>query len=175
VHALADLKRALEEKPVSRPEFHYVTYIDTTPEALWQALTDPAFTKRYWGAELKSDWEPGSPVLWREGGDEFHDWDQVVLEAKPYERLSYTWHNYQESFAEYFGWSAERLAELRQEKISKVTFEIEQADSAVKLTVLHDDFEGDTEMLQGISAGWPLILSKLKTLLETGKVMDGDV
>src|SRR5919202_1830196 len=55
VHALADLKTALEA-PMSRPEFVYVTYIKTTPERLWQALTDPAFTRQYWGVEFDSDW-----------------------------------------------------------------------------------------------------------------------
>jgi uncharacterized protein YndB with AHSA1/START domain/DNA-binding transcriptional ArsR family regulator len=169
-HALADLKRALEEEPLNRNEFHYVTYIDTTPGKLWQALTDPAFTKRYWGAELKSDWKPGSPILWREFGEEFHDWNQVVLKADPPRLLSYTWHNYQEPFAEHLGWSDEQLAEGRRESISKVTFEIEQAGSAVKLTVLHDGFEGETAMLKGVSGGWPKILAKLKTLLETGEV-----
>src|SRR5881392_814732 len=56
VHALADLKRALEDTTVDKPSFVYTTYIQTTPERLWQALTDPAFTDRYWGATHDSDW-----------------------------------------------------------------------------------------------------------------------
>ena len=67
-----------------------------------------------------------------------------------------------------FGWSDERLAELRKERRSKVTFEIEPAGPMVMLTVTHDDFEPDSEMLRGVSSGWPAILSSLKTLLETG-------
>src|ERR1700755_2042795 len=60
VHALADLKTALEDSPVDRPQFVYVNYIKTTPERLWQALTEPAFTERYWGMVLHSDWRAGS-------------------------------------------------------------------------------------------------------------------
>src|SRR3954469_4518735 len=56
VEALADLKRVLEEQPMDRPSFVYTTYIRTTPEQLWQALTDPAFTQRYWGARFRTDW-----------------------------------------------------------------------------------------------------------------------
>ena len=171
-HALADLKNALEGTPMSNPEFVYVTYIETTPEKLWQALTDPAFTVRYWGAELKSDWRPGSPVLWREGDGEFQDLDQVVLESDPPRRLSYTWHNYQPQHARHFGWSDEYLAELRKEPRSKVSFEIEPAGATVKLTVRHDGFDTETEMLKAIGGGWPAILSSLKTLLETGKTLD---
>ena len=70
-----------------------------------------------------------------------------------------------------FGWSDERLAELRQEKRSKVTFEIEPVAGVVKLTVVHDDFEPDSEMRRGVSDGWPGILSNLKSLLETGDVV----
>lgn len=173
VRALADLKRALEDRPMGKPEFVYVTYIQTTPEKLWQALTDPAFTVRYWGAELESDWQVGSPVLLRQKPfwDEYRDVDQVVLESDPYRRLSYRWHNYQPEFAEMFGWTDERLAELRKEQVSKVTFDIEPAGSAVKLTVIHDDFEPGSEMLDSVSQGWPQILSNLKSLLETGETL----
>jgi uncharacterized protein YndB with AHSA1/START domain/biotin operon repressor len=170
-HALADLKRALEEKPMSRTDFVYVTYIESTPEKVWQALTDPAFTKRYWGAELKSDWLVGSPLLWREGDGEYEDMDQVILESDPPRRLSYSWHNYQTKHAALFGWDDEKLAQLQKEKRSKVIFEIEPAGSTVKLTVRHEGFDSETEMLKAISGGWPAILSSLKTLLETGEAL----
>ncbi|MEU5880947.1 metalloregulator ArsR/SmtB family transcription factor [Spirillospora sp. NPDC047279] len=172
--ALADLKRALEDSPVSDTQFVYVTYIRTTPEKLWQALTDPAFISRYMdGTGPDSDWRVGSPIRWRMDPEhEFQDWDQKVLEAEPGKRLAYTWHNYQPEMAEYFGWSDEKLAELQKEKRSKVTFEIEPAgDETVKLTVVHDDFEPDSEMLKGVSGGWPAILSSLKTLLESGETL----
>src|ERR671911_2092470 len=68
VLALADLKRALEETPMQKPTFAYTTYIKTTPERLWQALTDPAFTSRYWGATFETDWKPGSTIVWEERG-----------------------------------------------------------------------------------------------------------
>jgi len=173
--ALADLKHALEDGAMSHPEFVYVTYIRTTPQELWRALTDPAFTHRYWGAGLVSDWKVGSPVLWQDApGGEARDLDQVVLEAEPFRRLSYTWHNYQPEHAGFFGWTKDQLAGLLAEKRSKVTFEIEPHGSSVKLTVIHDGFAGDTEMLRAVSGrkaetgGWPEILANLKTLLETG-------
>jgi uncharacterized protein YndB with AHSA1/START domain/DNA-binding transcriptional ArsR family regulator len=171
--ALADLKRALEDSAVSQTEFLYVTYIAATPEMLWRALTETAFIRRYFeGGGPESDWQVGSPVEWKMGADdEPHDWDQRVLEAEPYRRLSYTWHNYQPEMAALFGWSDEKLAELRNEPISKVTFEIEPAGAAVKLTVRHDDFPADSEMLRGVSQGWPMILSNLKSVLETGEIL----
>jgi len=176
VRALADLKRALEEPAMSQTEFVYTTYIRTTPEELWKALTDPAFTHRYWGAGLVSDWKVGSPVLWQdEPGGEPRDMDQVVLESEPNRRLSYTWHNYQPGHAEFFGWTDEYFAELVKEKRSKVTFEIEPVRSMVRLTVIHDGFDRDSEMLKAVSGrkpesgGWPEILAGLKSLLETGE------
>src|ERR1700744_6337304 len=68
VHALADLKRALEDTPMDKPSFVYATYIRTTPERLWQALTDPAFTERYWETTFDSDWQTGSPITWHTRG-----------------------------------------------------------------------------------------------------------
>jgi len=169
---LADLKQALEETEMS-DDFVYVTYIRTTPEKLWEALTEPSFIARYFdGGGPRSDWQVGSKVLWSMwAGDGPHDWDQHVLEADPPRRLSYSWHNYQPEMQEMFGWSDERLAELQQEKRSKVTFDIEPAGQAVKLTVTHDDFVPDSEMRKGIAQGWPAILSNLKSVLETGEVL----
>src|SRR4051794_12128977 len=103
VRALADLKQALED-PMGQNEFVYTTYIRTTPEQLWRALTEPAFTLRYWGIGMQSDWKPGSPILLQWGpGQEFRDIEQVVLESDPYRRLSYRWHNYQREHAAMFG------------------------------------------------------------------------
>jgi DNA-binding transcriptional ArsR family regulator/uncharacterized protein YndB with AHSA1/START domain len=168
VHALADLKHALEDGPMSKPEFVYVNYIKTTPEKLWQALTDPAFTRRYWGVELESDWTKGAPVTWRENGAEMRDPEQVVLVCDPYRRLSYTWHTFTPEWAKAHHVSDEALAELVKERRSKVTFDIEPADSAVRLTVTHDDFEPGSAILEDVSQGWPQIVSSLKTLLESG-------
>jgi uncharacterized protein YndB with AHSA1/START domain len=172
VHALADLKHALEGRSVGQTEFVYVTYIDTTPEQLWRALTDPAFTLRYWGIGLQSDWKVGSPILLQWGpGEPFNEIDQVVLESEPYRRLSYRWHNYQREHAAMFGWSDETFAELVKEPLSKVTFELEPYGQLVKLSVVHDGFQPDSEMLRGTSQGWPAILSNLKTLLERGETL----
>lgn len=157
---------------MSETEFVYTTYIATTPERLWQALTDPAFTRRYWGAELYSDWQVGSPVLWKEGLDEEpRDLGQVVLETEPQRRLSYTWHHPRPYHAEMLGWSAERLAEAQREPRSRATFDLEPADDAVKLTVTHAGFASGSPMLDAVSAGWPQLLANLKTLLETGDTM----
>jgi uncharacterized protein YndB with AHSA1/START domain len=153
---------------MAQTEFVYVTYIHTTAETLWQALTDPAFTLRYWGIGMDSDWEVGSAIRVQRGpGEDFRDIEQVVLEAEPYRRLSYRWHNYQPEHAELFGWSDERFAELVKEPLSKVTFDLEPYGATVKLTVVHDGFETESEMLNGVRSGWPAILSSLKTLLET--------
>jgi DNA-binding transcriptional ArsR family regulator/uncharacterized protein YndB with AHSA1/START domain len=187
VDALTDLRRALED-PVTEtvttyPDataFVYVSYIRTSAEQLWEALTTPAFVRRYFGGGgPDSDWRVGSPVRWSMGGEPARDWDQHVLEADPPRRLAYTWHNYQPEMQEMFGWSDEKLAELRQEPVSRVTFEIEPVPAsngtgpAVKLTVTHDGFVPGSEMLAGVSGGWPGILSDLKSLLETGEVVAG--
>lgn len=171
VRALADLKHALEGT-VGNTEFVYVTYINTTAEKLWQALTDPAFVRRYFdGGGPESDWAVGSPVRWSMTGEQPRDLGQVVLESEPGKRLSYTWHNYQPEMKEMFGWTDEQFAELVTEPRSTVTFDIEPAGSAVKLTVTHSGFAPDSEMLKGISSGWPAILANLKTLLETGHTL----
>jgi uncharacterized protein YndB with AHSA1/START domain len=172
VRALADLKRALEDQHMGQTEFVYVTVIRTTPETLWRALTDPSFTLRYWGMGMDSDWKVGSPirVQWGPGAD-FHEVEQVVLESEPYQRLSYRWHNYQREHAAIFGWSEETFAALVKEPLSKVTFDLEPVGETVKLTVTHDGFQPDSEMLKGVRDGWPTILSNLKTLLETNETL----
>ena len=171
VHALADLKRTLEDIPMGKPEFVYTTYISTTPERLWQALTDPAFTQRYWGTTLRSDWTQGATMTWEHQGVTIADPAQVVLEYEPYRRLSYTWHTFTPEWAEACGFDDERLATLAGERRSKVTFEIEPLGQQVKLTVVHDDFDPGRAVLELVSQGWPQLLSDLKTLLETGELL----
>jgi uncharacterized protein YndB with AHSA1/START domain/DNA-binding transcriptional ArsR family regulator len=171
VHALTDLKRALEETPMQKPEFVYTTYIKTTPEQLWRALTDPAFTQRYWGATLTSAWETGSPMIWEYGGVTIADPAQVVLESEPYRKLAYTWQTVTPEFAKVVGFSDEYFAKLVVERRSKVSFDIDPIGAGVKLTVIHDDFDPGSAMLESISNGWPMILASLKTLLETGETL----
>jgi uncharacterized protein YndB with AHSA1/START domain/DNA-binding transcriptional ArsR family regulator len=172
VHALGDLKRALEESPMDdKPSFVYTTYIKTTPEQLWQALTDPAFTRRYWGIELETDWQAGSPMTWHQRGVAISDPEQVVLESEPYDRLSYTWHSFTPEFAEAIDLSDDVSEQVAAEPRSKVTFELEDLSGRVKLTVIHEGFEPDSVVIKMISGGWPSVLSDLKTLLETGETL----
>jgi uncharacterized protein YndB with AHSA1/START domain len=156
---------------MQRPEFVYQTYINATPEKLWQALTDPAFTKRYWRLSFESDWRVGSTITWElEGkGVSIADPEQVIVESEPFLRLSYTWHTFTEQWADTYGISPETLAVYAGEPRSKVTFEIEQVGQMVRLTVVHDGFDEGSAVLEAISNGWPLLMSSLKTLLETGE------
>jgi uncharacterized protein YndB with AHSA1/START domain/DNA-binding transcriptional ArsR family regulator len=172
VHALADLKRALEEDaPMERPTFVYTTYIRTTPERLWQALTDPAFTQRYWGTTFETDWKTGSTMTWEQLGVTISDPAQILLEYDPYRRLAYTWHSFTPEFAEALRLSDDTQARLAAEPRSRVTFELEPLGELVKLTVVHDGFEPGSLLATMVSEGWPSILSDLKTLLETGETL----
>jgi len=168
VEALADLKRALEDTPMEKPEFVYTTYIRTTPERLWQALTNPAFTERYWGMSFESDWQPGSTMTLHQRGVSVADPEQVVLESDPYRRLSYTWHTFTSEWAEIVGIDEDLRARIAAEPRSKVTFDIEPDGEVVRLTVVHDGFEPGSKVVEMISGGWPRVVSGLKTLLETG-------
>jgi uncharacterized protein YndB with AHSA1/START domain len=147
---------------MSNSRFIYVTYIKTTPERLWSALTDKEFTAKYWlGACCESDWKPGSPwtLLFPDG--RVADSGEIV-EAEPPRRLVIKWQNQ---------WSPE----LNAEGFSLCTFEIEavQGDGAdaVKLSVIHSIDRPESPFIQAVSGGWPRILSNLKSLLETGSVV----
>jgi DNA-binding transcriptional ArsR family regulator/uncharacterized protein YndB with AHSA1/START domain len=170
VEVLADLKRALEETPMQKPSFAYTTYIKTTPERLWQALTEPAFTERYWRTTFETDWQAGSTMTWNNQGVTIADPEQVVLESEPYRRLSYTWHAFTPELAGVHEQLTEEvIAKAAAEGRSKVTFEIEPIDELCKLTVVHDGFEPGSTVMELVSGGWPRVLSDLKTLLETDK------
>ena len=170
VDALADLKTALEATPMDTPSFVYTTFIKTTPERLWQGLTDPAFTARYWNITFESDWTPGAPMTWVQRGVTVAGDGQHVVEADPYTRLAYTWHSFTPEWAQAVGIDEERRARLAGERRSKVTFEIEDLDGEqVKLTVIHDDLEPGGLLAGMISGGWPRVVANLKTLLETGE------
>jgi uncharacterized protein YndB with AHSA1/START domain len=157
---------------VQKPSFIYTTYIRTTPERLWQALTEPAFTERYWSITFDTDWEPGSSMIWHQRGLSIEDPDQVVLVSEPYRRLSYTWQTHSPEWLDSFGFTDEARARLSTERRSKVTFEIEPLDGEqVRLTVIHDDLEPDGVTTSMVSEGWPRVLANLKTLLETGDTL----
>ncbi len=168
VDALAALKRTLEEMTMDRPSFVYKTYIRTTPELLWRGLTEPEFTRRYWGMEPITDWEVGSTMTWQHRGLTLADPEQVVLEYDPYRRLSFAWHVFTEELGRSIGVADDVTQRIAQEPRSKVTFDLEEVGDVVKLTVVHDGFAADSTMLGMISEGWPQVLAGLKTLLETG-------
>src|ERR1700733_11714622 len=173
VDALADLKQALEGSAVDKPEFVYTTYIRTTPEQLWRGLTDPAFTRRYWGLAYETDWSAGSAFTVKlDAGDvTIADPAQVILESDPYRRLAHTWHTFTPGWAAASGLSDAPRARRAAEPRSKVAFDIEPLGDYVRLTVVHDGFPADSAVWPGISEGWPLILASLKSLLETGEVL----
>jgi uncharacterized protein YndB with AHSA1/START domain len=142
---------------MSKPEFVYVTYIETTPEKLWEALTNSEFTKRYWfGSEVRSDWKVGSPFALVTDGKTTDSGE--ILVADPPRRLSYTFKH-------------QLFEELRNEPVTKVVFAIEPHGKIVKLTVTHEGFVEGGKLLGAVSNGWPAILSGLKSLLETGHVV----
>jgi DNA-binding transcriptional ArsR family regulator len=167
VRALSDLKRALEETPMEKLEFVYTTYIRTTAERLWQALTEPAFTRRWWQTTFETNWAVGAPMTWDNNGIIIADPEQIVLESNPYRRLAYTWHTFTPEFSERM--EDELLAKLSSERRSRVAFNIEPVGEMVKLTVVHDDFEPGSTAATMVRNGWPVFLSSLKTLLETGE------
>jgi len=169
VRALSDLKRALEETPMENPRFVYTTYIGTTPERLWQALTEPSFTRRWWQITFETDWEVGSSMTWDNNGIVIADPEQIVLESDPYRRLAYTWHTFTPELNERLHLGDELFAKLSGERRSRVAFDIERVGEMVKLTVVHDEFDPGSTAATMVSNGWPVVLSSLKTFLETGE------
>lgn len=157
---------------MAKPEFVYVTYIDTTQDKLWQALISGEFTRQYWGGRtIESDWKKDSPVKHiKEDGT--LDWSGKVLEADPPKRLSYTFDPaVDDEMPDYQG---EKIDLNHPEKPSRVTFEIDKYMGKVRLTLTHDQFEEGSKVLQGISLGWPAILSGLKSLLERNEPLFPD-
>lgn len=166
VQTLADLKTALETQPMSSAEFVYTTYIRTTPERLWQAITDPAFSRRYMGHALLSDFEKGSTYVWADKDLEIEHPDQVILESDPYRRLAFTFHTFVPELT-VVGLDEETIAKAAAEKRSRVSFDIEPVENGmVKLTVFHDNFPPESTVRELISGGWPWKLANLKSGLE---------
>jgi uncharacterized protein YndB with AHSA1/START domain/DNA-binding transcriptional ArsR family regulator len=155
VGALADLKVRLEGAAMDQPRHVFQIYIRTSPEQLWQAITDPAFTLTYMlRSRVESTWRAGEPVkYWIE--DEMVV-SGTVLEADPPRRLVQTW-------------AFRGDPEMRDDPPSRVTWEIEALGETCKLTLVHDGFGGETRTYHRVREGWWLVLSSLKSLLETGE------
>jgi DNA-binding transcriptional ArsR family regulator/uncharacterized protein YndB with AHSA1/START domain len=175
VHALADLKHVLENTAMSTPAFVYKTYINTTAELLWRGLTDPVFTQHYWGIVLRTDWTAGSPIVWEHNGITLADPEQVVLEYDPYRRLAYTWHSFTPAWAANSNIAVDVLAKLVDEPRTRAAFDLEELDDKVKLTVTHDRFGANSTIASMVSEGWPMVLSALKTMLETKSVHEIEI
>ena len=141
---------------MARSTFVYVTYIRTTPEKLWSALTDDAeFMKRYWfGTHCQSQWTAGSPWKMVSGEGNITDAGEI-LEAEPRRRLVIRWQH-------------QNKPELKAEGESRCTMELEPAGAAVKLSITHTIEREPSKFIEAVSGGWPKILSNLKSLLESG-------
>jgi len=138
--------------------FIYVTYIRTTPEKLWSALTDTDFMQQYWfNARVESDFKKSSP--WRIVLEDGRVADTgEILEAKPPKRLVIKWRN-------------EFKPELKADGYAICTMELEPVADAVKLTITHSIDKENAKFIEAVSGGWPKILSNLKSLLETGELV----
>jgi uncharacterized protein YndB with AHSA1/START domain len=142
-----------------KTRFVYVTYIRSTPEKVFEAITQPEIARRYWGHENVSDWKPGS--TWQHvRANEQRTVNLVgkVVEVAPPTRLVITWANPSQA--------------NDPDSTSRVTFDIAAYDEMVRLTVSHDELEAGSGMAKGIQQGWPIVLSSLKSLLETGQGID---
>jgi uncharacterized protein YndB with AHSA1/START domain len=142
--------------------FLYVTYIRTTPEKLWEALTKPEFNRLYWGGMWQdSDFTPGSSWKLTFADGRVADAGEV-LESEPPRRLVLNWRH-------------QLRPELAAEGYSRASFDIEPVPGAVKLTVTHQIDREGSKLIQAVSGGWPMILASLKSLLETGEALNAQV
>lgn len=140
--------------------FFYVTYIRTTPEKLWRALTLPEFTRQYWaGTHQESEWKKGAP--WRIMIPDGRVGDAgEVLEIEPFKKLVLSWQN-------------QFLPAMKAEGFSRLTYELEQKGEIVKLTLTHEIDVANSILIEGVSGGWPELLASVKSLLETGAPLPG--
>jgi len=139
--------------------FVYVTYIRTTPAKLWEALTNPKFTRAYWsGTVMDSKWTRGSTWKMVQPSGVVSD-AGTILEAKKPSRLVIKWRN-------------EFWPELKKEGHSRCIFDIEPYGEMTKLSVTHEVNKPKSKLVKAVSGGWPKILSSMKSYLETGKPFD---
>ena len=142
---------------MARSKFVYVTYIRTTPEKLWSALTDAEFMRQYWfGTHCDSQWTPGSSWTMVYADGTVTDAGEIV-EAAPPRRLVIRWQH-------------QKRPELKAEGDSICTMELERSGTAVRLSITHTIEREPSKLIEAVSGGWPKILSNLKSLLETGLI-----
>ena len=143
---------------MARSTFVYVTYIRTTPEKLWSALTDPEFMKQYWfGVHGESRWTAG--YSWKSVSPRGQILDAgEIVEAEPPRRLVIRWQN-------------QFKPELKAEGESLCTMELEASGPAVKLSITHTIDREPSKFIAAVSAAWPMAISNLKSVLETGSVV----
>jgi uncharacterized protein YndB with AHSA1/START domain/DNA-binding transcriptional ArsR family regulator len=155
VEALSSLKRQLEQEthPMEKPKLVYVTYIATTLQQLWEALTDPELTARYWGHRNVSGWAKGDGWEHRRPDGGGADIVGTILEVDPPRRLAHTW--------------ASAADSDNPARHSRVTFDLEPVGDVVRLTLTHDDLPSD--QVAGTDKGWAIVLASLKSFLETGR------
>ena len=139
-------------------EFTYVIYINSTAEKVWEALTNGDLSRQYWSNHRnQSDWKVGSQWEHQDADNaSLVDVTGTVRESVRPKRLAFTW--------------AAPDDALTASKLSHVAFDIDEDDGMVRLSLTHDRL-GNSELAEGIAEGWPLVLSSLKTFLETGKAM----
>jgi uncharacterized protein YndB with AHSA1/START domain len=139
---------------MSKSSFVYVTYIRTTPEKLWQALTEPEFTRLFWyGCWQDCAWKRGAS--WKIIAEDGRITDSgEVLEIELNKRLVLSWRN--------------EFTDMRDEGYSRMTYLIEPQGDVVKFTITHEMDWPDSKFIEAVSGGWPAIVSSLKSLLETG-------
>lgn len=141
----------------TQSRFVYVTYIRTTPEKLWSALTDGEFIKQYWfGMNCESQWTVGSSWKMVSGGGQIFDSGEIV-EAVPPRRLVIRWQH-------------QNKPELKAEGESQCIMELEPSGTAVKLSITHTIEREDSKFIEAVSVGWPKVISNLKSLLETRSI-----
>jgi len=140
---------------MAESEFVYVTFIRTTPEKLWRALTEPEFTRLFWHETTQqSEWKPGASWRLVKPDGSAADSGEIV-EIDPPRQLVLTWQNHM-------------FPEMTAEGHSRMTYEIEPQGELVKLTLVHGMDKPGSKLIKAVSNGWPMILSSLKSLLETG-------
>jgi uncharacterized protein YndB with AHSA1/START domain len=145
---------------MAESEFVYVTYIRTTPEKLWRALTEPEFTRKFWMDTVQQcDWKEGATWKLVVPDGRVADSGEVV-EIDPPRRLLLTWQNH-------------LFADLTAEGFSRLSYELEAKGPTVKLTVTHTMDTKESKLVKAVSTGWPHILASLKSLLETGESLEG--